>query len=175
MNQRHYTTCSPLTKAILLILVVLIAFAVYHIQLNRLEARAEETTTKAWVMIRPNDYVFLRQWPSRKATEAGFVDPGDMVEIDGKTKDGFAHVVYPTDAWIWAGYLVFEEPRTINEQYVVVSKTRLACRRWISGPTVQSKPYLVTGSTAYVYFEADNWCCTDRGFVRSEWLEADPQ
>jgi hypothetical protein len=155
--------------------VVVVAFAAYSIASEINRARAEGITTKAWVMCKPGDFVYLRQWASRKATEAGFMDPCDSVEIDGKTKDGFAHVVYPTDAWIWAGYLVFEKPKAVNEKHVVVSNSRLAARRWIDGPNVQSKPWLKNGSTAYVYYEADGWACTSRGFLRSEWLEADPQ
>ena len=175
MNHNYSTTFSPFGKALLLLLVVVVAFATYNITMEANRVRAESLTTKAWILCKPGDYINLRMAPSKKSQEVGRLDPGDDIEIDGRTKDGFAHIVRPFDAWVWAGYIVFDEPQLVNETYVVVAKSRVACRRWCDGPQVASRPWLINGSQVKVYYLTDKWACTARGFIKTEWLEVDPQ
>jgi len=150
------------TLRVILVAVIIAAGAI-------LTARSEDVTTPAWVICK--DYVVVRMWASRRATEVGQLDPCDPIEIDGKTKDGFAHIVAPMDGWIHAGYITFSEPQKIDETGVVVAKKRVAARRWCDGPQVDSRPWLICGSEVKVYYMSDDWACTSRGYVKSEWLE----
>ena len=35
--------------------------------------------------------------------------------------------------------------------------------------------WLVNGSTVEVFYTAEGWACTSRGYIKSEWLEVDPE
>ena len=168
MNHNQYTTSCAKRTVLVLLLVVAMA-AGYFTGDALFKARAEDVTTPAWVICK--DYVVVRMWASRRATEVGQLDPCDPIEIDGKTKDGFAHIVAPMDGWIHAGYITFSEPQKIDETGVVVAKKRVAARRWCDGPQVDSRPWLICGSEVKVYYMSDDWACTSRGYVKSEWLE----
>ena len=168
----HYTTKFPITKALTIILAVVVLFAVYSLQTEWLNAKAERTVTEAWILC--SDYINIRMWPSKKATSVGQLDPCDEIEVDGRTKDGFAHIVSPVDGWVHAGYITFSKPEAIGETYSVCAKKRVACRRWIDGPKVDRRPWLINGSEVQVLFMSDDWAVTSRGYVKSEWLEAAP-
>ena len=171
MNRNYYTTSSALTKVLALILVLVIALASYTVATEINRAHAETVTTNAWILCK--DYVMIRMWPSKRATEVGQLDPCDEIEIDGKTKDGFAHIVEPVDGWVWAGNIVFSEPEQIGSLAFVTAKNRLACRRWVDGPQVESRPWVINGSEVRVFYMCDEWAVTSRGYVRSEWLEVE--
>lgn len=172
MNRSYYTTSSPLTKVLTLILAVLLCVAAWNIETEINRVRAESVYAKQWIICK--DYVLIRQWASRKAPECGQLDPGDEIEIDGNTKDGFAHIVSPVDGWVWAGNIVDSRPEKVECMAFVTAKTRLAARRWVDGPQVDSKPWLINGSEIKVYWMNDEWAVTSRGYVRSEWLEMMP-
>ena len=172
MNRKHYTTYRPLTKVLTLILAVLVFVSSWLIATEVNRIHAESVYATEWVICK--DYVLIRQWPSRKAPECGQLDPCDDVEIDGKTKDGFAHIVSPVDGWIWAGNLVESKPEAVNLKGYVTAKNRVACRRWVDGPQaeINGKPsWLVNGSEVKIFYMSEEWACTSRGYIKSEWLE----
>ena len=70
--------------------------------------------------------------------------------------------------------MVTEEPVQVYEQYICVAKKRVACRKWIGGPQT-SMPWLKNGSDVDVFYMADGWAITSRGYIQSEWLEANPR
>ena len=175
---RNYTTskAKKQARALLILLAAAVLICGWHFGGQAVRARAEEeTTVTAWALCKPGTYVNIRLWPSKKATEVGYLDPCDKVECDGRVKDGFAHIVEPLDGWVYAGYLTFSEPKNVNSRYVVIAKKRVAARRWIDGPQMGTKPWLINGSEVTVYYMSADWAITSRGFVRSEWLEEDPQ
>lgn len=169
MHHKNYTTYRPLTKALSLILVAVALFAGYAIGTEINRVHAESVYATEYILCRT--YTNIRMWPSRSATEIGRLDPGDTVEIDGRTKDGWAHIVAPCDGWVHAGYLSASEPRKVDQTGVVVARNRVAARRWIDGPQVDEKPWLINGSEVTIYWMSDDWACTSRGFIQSEWLE----
>ena len=172
MNRNNYTTKCIINKALALILVFVVAVASYAIATEVNRVHAETVYATQWIICK--DYVIIRNWPSRGATEGGQLDPGDEIEIDGKTKDGFAHIVSPVDGWVWAGNIVSSQPEKVDCKAYVTANKRLYCRRWVDGPTVESKPYLINGSEVRVYWMNDEWAVTNRGYVKSEWLEMMP-
>ena len=140
-------------------------------------ARAAEKETTCWIMMKPDDWVILRMYASKKAREVGRLEAGDSFTTDGKTKNGFLHVLDrgECDCWVYAGYVVFEEPTEIMEQYIVCSNSRVACRRWMDGELVARHPWAINGSEMTVYYIADDCACTSRGYIKAEYLEVNPQ
>lgn len=178
MKLTTYSTTSmnkTQVRVITIVLAAMILICAWHVGGALVWARAEEeSTTTAWALCKPGTYVNIRLWPSKKAAEVGYLDPCDKVEVDGRVKDGFAHIVEPLDGWVYAGYLTFSEPKAVNANYIVVARKRVATRRWIDGPQMGTRPWLINGSELTVYYISEDWAITSRGFVRSEWLEEDP-
>ena len=171
MNRMYYNTNSALTKVLVIVLAAVLLFASYTVATEIDRARAEEITTTGYILCK--SYVLIRMAPSRKAPEIGQLDPAEPIEIDGKTKAGFAHIVEPCDGWVWAGYITFSEPKQVNVTATVTAPKRVACRKWCDGPTIDERPYLISGSEVKVYWISQDWAITNRGFVKTEWLEGD--
>ena len=173
-NTTNYSTTisSRRTRLITILIALVLAVIAFTGNYGAIQARAEETTTNAWALCKT--YINIRLWPSKEATAVGFLDPCDRVEVDGRTKNGFAHVTYPVDGWVYAGYLTFSEPKAVGETYTVVARRRVAARRWVDGPQMGTKPWLINGSEVTVLYMSDDWALTNRGYVKAEWLEAAP-
>lgn len=170
---RKYSTFFRARKALAILAALILAIGVFFTSYAGIRARAEETTAYAWALCKT--YINIRLWPSTEATAVGYLDPCDRVEVDGRTKSGFAHVVYPVDGWVYAGYLTFSEPQAVGEKYIVVAPRRVAARRWVDGPQMGTKPWLINGSEVTVLYMSEDWALTTRGYVKSEWLEVDPE
>ena len=162
---------------ILVIACAALFIAVFPAVRRAAEAKADGQLTTCWVMCRPGDYVNVRVSANRKSRQAGYLECGDSFLTDGYSRNGFIRVYSVgegSEAWIYSGYVVTEKPKAVFENYCCVSRGRVAVRRWISGPKVANTPWIVNGSTVTVFYEADGWAVTSRGFIRSEYLEADP-
>ena len=62
----------------------------------------------------------------------------------------------------------------VNLKGYVTAKNRVACRRWVDGPQaeINGKPsWLVNGSEVKIFYMSEEWACTSRGYIKSEWLE----
>jgi len=182
-STRYSTTSMRKTQVALVLLVAVILICVLHFGGRAVWARAEEENElQCWVMCRPaigdkpGDYVNLRLWASKDTSTCGFLEAGDTFHTDGKTKNGFVHVLDRGDAdcWIFAGYVVFEEPVVCLENYVCVSKGRVAIRKWIDGPQNPAHPWLRSGSEVFVYMISGDWAYTSKGFIQAKYLEAAP-
>lgn len=169
----YYTTHKHIRKPLIFLLALALAVTVFTANYHGIRARAEDSTTTAWALCK--SYINIRLWPSKEATAVGFLDPCDSVEVDGRTKNGFAHIVEPLDGWVYAGYLTFSEPKAVGETYTVVARRRVAARRWVDGPQMGTKPWLINGSEVQVLYMSEDWALTSRGYVKSEWLEVDPE
>lgn len=178
MKSTNYSTISNRkAQAAFVLLCAVILAAGWFIGGPAAWARAEEKEAVCWVMMKPGDWVNLRMTPSKKSTEVGRLFSGDRFTTDGKVKDGFVHVLDAgdCDCWVYAGYVVFEEPVEVMENYIVCSNGRVACRRWMDGELVARHPWAVNGSEITVFYTSDGWACTNRGYMRLEYLEVDPQ
>lgn len=151
-------------KVIALILLVVLAFTVDY--LLKPAVNAEEV---AYVFCA--DYVNVRQFPSKKGEEIGRFETGDVVHLDGKKRNGFLHCVdtgLESDGWIHAGFIVYDEPEHVNQKATVVSKGRLAARKYIGGKRTR---WLKPLSTVTVYYWSEDWAITNCGYVQSKHLE----
>lgn len=171
-NQKRRTGTVALCWVICaFIVLVIVAAAIFS-------AEAEEDTFDCWVMCAPCSQVNLRMKPNKESRAVGFLELGDSFRTDGKSKNGFIHVLNAgeCECWIYCGYVVAEEPEIIMENYVCEAKRRVACRRWVDGPQYKGRAgWLNNGSCVAVYAAAEGWAVTSRGYIRIEWLGADPQ
>lgn len=179
-SYKHYTTPNvKLARRILIILlaVVIVAGLAYLSALHDAQAAAENHLARCWVLCKPGSQVVVRRTPAKSAMEVGQLEVGDWFETDGVSSNGYIRtygIGEYGEGWIFAGYVATEEPVPVFDTYCCCAKNRVACRRWMNGPKTQN-PWLKNGSDVQVYHIAGEWACTARGYIRSEWLEADPQ
>ena len=158
----------------ILIDILLIAAVVLLIKaIARAEYEQDEDGTYiAYVICMPGDYLNIRPFPSTKHEATGWLEAGDMVYMDGRKKNGFVHCIgLSTEAgegWVYAGYLVSEKPELVNSKAVIVSKGRLAARKYVNGKRTR---WLKPMAKVTVYYRTDEWSLTNCGYVRSEYLE----
>lgn len=161
-----------------IVLLILIAAVVFVGAYCMATGRAEGKTITCWILCKQDDFVNIRTEPDKGSRACGFLEVGDDFQTDGKSRNGFIRVLdrgESAEAWIYAGYVVTEKPEEINQNYVVVAKNRVAARRWVDGPQVVGRPWLKNGSEVMVYYIAEGWALTNRGYIRAEWLEEDPK
>lgn len=154
---------------LLLIIAIIIAIVAGYKSLGF----AEEAYAKAYILCQPGDYINARYSASRKSEAVGRLESGDVIWLDGKTKNGYAHYVdchFETcDCWVYTGYIVFDEPVWKGGQKAVVASSgRLAARKNCTGDV---RKWLKSGSEVQVFWWSDEWCVTNYGFVKTEYLE----
>lgn len=158
---------------ILLIVAVVYGIVQLFAGLGISEAVTEEDDCEVrWVLC--SDFVYVRPTPNKKQEPLGWLEPGDMVYVDGNVKNGYAHVVglclESDDGWVHKGFLVEDEPEKMNRTATIVSKGRLAARKYVKGKRTR---WLKPMATVRVYWWSDEWVLTDCGYVQSKYLELD--
>ena len=135
-------------------------------------AFAETTEEAMYVICMPNDRVNIRLGPSRTSSSVGWLEAGDVVYYDGKTKNGYRHCtglgVEAGEGWVHKGYLVDEPVEYINQEATIVSKSRLAARKYVNGKRTR---WLKPGGVVKVYYWTNEWALTNCGYVQSAYLE----
>lgn len=161
----------------LLIELLLIAAIVWgaielYTSLGLGEARADEYHETMFVLC--DDYVNVRSSPSKRQEPIGRLEVGDSVTIDGRKKNGYVHCVDLTfeseEGWVFAGYLTEYKPEKIGRQATIVSKGRLAARKYVNGRRTR---WLKSGAKLKVRYWTEEWALTDCGYVQSKYLELD--
>lgn len=155
-----------------LLLIAAIIYACITVYNDFGFARADEALyTEAWVLCMPDNYVNMRMGPSRKSAECGWKSVGDRVYLDGKKKNGYLRCVDSfgeVEGWIHAGYIVYDEPEQLVQYATIVSRGRLAARKCVGGTRTR---WLKPLATVLVYYWSDEWCLTNCGYVKSQYLE----
>ena len=184
MNYNTNNTNRARKALIILICAVILAGIVYRVAYGAILEAMDGQTITCWILCQPNDpkdgghYVNARIAPSTNSEAVGYLENGYSFQTDAKNKNGFLRAYGIGEngmAWIYAGFVVTEEPEIINERYVCVSNGRVAIRRWMNGPRVAGTGWLTNGSNVYVYAIADGWAITNRGYIMAEYLEVDPE
>ena len=155
---------------ILLIAAVVWGAIALYTSLGLGEARAEEFYDTMYVLC--SDFVNVRMTPNKKMEPIGRLEAGDEVTVDGKKKNGYVHCVdmmlESCDGWVFAGYLTSDKPEKVNRKATVVSKGRLAARKYVNGKRTR---WLKPQSTLTVWYWTDEWALTNCGYVKTKYLE----
>jgi len=132
---------------------------------------ANAETTECWVICQPNSYVCIHGKPSKANDAFGGSMCGSRLETDGKQRNGFLHVVnVPAEestGWISTGYIVYDEPIIMNRTATVYCEGRLAVRKCVGGKIIK---WLKPGQQVTIVCYSNEWCLTDNGYVRTEFL-----
>ena len=176
---KYNTDKEKIARIILIIIaLLLIAGGVFRLARGWAERSAEERTVKVWILCKPGSRVIVRRTPEKNAQEVGSLEACDWFMTDAKSANGYIRafgIGEYGEGWVYCGNVVTEEPVAVFERYCCVAKKRAALRRWVDGPQVAGSPWLVNGSTVEVFYTAEGWACTSRGYIKSEWLEVDPE
>ena len=132
-----------------------------------------EDLTEVWIICQPDDYINVRMNPGKKSQIVGYAEVGDSILTDCTKKNGYMKcygIGEAGEGWIFAGYVVYDEPVEVNRMACSISKAKLAARKYIGGKV---RRWLKNLDEVMVYWMTDEWSVTSSGFVRTEYLELD--
>lgn len=178
MNKRRFRDTDTCKILILLLEIALITAFIYSVvwlyrSFGFADAFADEVWTyDGYVICMPDDYVNVRNSPNKNSSSIGILEPGDVVKLDGDEQNGYLHCVdlsfEQSDGWIHSGFVVYDRPEYKNERYTVIANKRLAARKYVNGRRTR---WLKPMTVVTVYYWTPEWSVTNRGYVRSEYLE----
>ena len=132
---------------------------------------AEDLTT-GYVICQPDDFVNIRKSPKKKSDIIGWFETGEEVFLDGKEKNGYLHIVNTglevNEGWVSSLHVVFDEPASVECIATIVSNGRLAARNGVDGKRTR---WLKPMASVKVHYWSNEWCVTNCGYIRSEYLE----
>lgn len=177
-NHRHYSIFDR--EKIVAFVVILAVVLVIGVAIGVTVCHGEEPLATCYAMCRPGSHVSVRMEPSKKSTETGFLDCGDSFQTDGESVNGWIRCYGAGEGgWVYSGYVVTEKPQKVGARFVCTANKQVACRKWMSGPKIDERPWLRHGQTVEVFVMADGWAVTSRGYIKSEFLdrywEEDPE
>jgi len=176
---KHHKNYSIFDKEKIVAFIALLAvILVAGIAIGVSVGRSEDAPVNVWVMCKPGSQVNVRLDATKNSSTVGYLDAGDSFLTDGESRNGYIRALgigEYGEGWVYVGYVVTEEPKEVFQNYVCVAKKRAACRRWIGGPQVDGRAaWLNNMDNVSVFYVADGWACTSRGYIQAEWLEANP-
>lgn len=134
----------------------------------------EEEFEIRYVVCTKGDRVDIRPFPNTKSEPCGWLEPGDIVYLDGRKRNGFLHCVGLNtemgEGWVHSGYVVFDKPEYINRTGVISARSKVKARKNVDGKRTR---WLKPGGTVKVWYWSDTWCVTDCGYVMSKYIELD--
>lgn len=123
-----------------------------------------------FIICKPGTTVNVREKPKMRSEVIAAKSFGDMVISDGEEKNGFVHVVglaaEVEDGWIYKGLLVQDKPVEVN-MLSQVYNGRVAARQYADGKIIR---WLKDGSEVRVFATSQEWCVTEYGFVKTDYL-----
>ena len=163
-------------RTALILIVAVACVAVYVLQTNWLTAAAEDHLATCWAMCKPGSHVTVRMEPSKSSPETGRLDCGDSFQTDGECIDGWVRCYgVGENGWVYSGYVATEPVQKIGQRYVCSSNSQVACRKWMSGPQIEGRPWIRNGETCEVFVTDGEWAVTSRGYIKIQYLDADPE
>lgn len=148
-----------------ILIILILIFAAFVFVILGSAARGEDL----YVLCKPGSVVNVRSGPGKDSAVLAWVECGQLVETD-RMENGFAHVVglasEEPEGWIYAGYLVDDEPR-IETYTAEVWEGPVISRKSVNG---RQKCVLADGKTVTVYARTHVWAITSRGYVMCDWL-----
>ena len=127
---------------------------------------------QVFIFCNPKTSVNVRKSPKKGSPGTGRLDFGDPVMTDGREKNGYLHVYGVTengDGWIFAGYVVEDQPVRMEKARATVAATgRVMSRRWVGG---KKNGWLEVGDDVKVIGWSEEWAITNKGYIRTKYLE----
>lgn len=126
---------------------------------------------KVFILCNPESHVNVREKPKNSSAKTGWIMFGDSVLTDGKTKNGYLHVLCITEngeGWIKAGYAIQDQPVKVSARAAVCASGRVMSYRNAGKNKLGWVPLLAEMA---VYALSDEWAVTSRGYIRREYLE----
>ena len=158
-------------KSLIVILIFLIAALLLIVSLID-SASADEK----FILCRPRTEINVRACPKWGGENIGHLYFGDSVELDGKVRNGFAHIVglsfESMEGWIYQGLLVDTPPVVFECKDQIISDGRVAARQYIGG---KRNKWLRSGKEVVVYAISEEWSITDQGYVQTKYLSVNYQ
>ncbi len=134
-------------------------------------AGAEDETKYILCNPRTDNHVAIRRSPRKGAEETGRLDCGDWFITDGKTRNGYIHLIGLTEdgeGWVHLGYVVDDKPVIEKCNATISGSGRVKARRYING---KKNCWLAIGDDVKIYARSEEWAVTSKGYVRTEYLE----
>lgn len=160
---------NDVVKRIVILLLLIYAFISFINTSNF--AFADEN--EYYIICKPEGEVNVREKPKLKSPIVGCLFFGDLVETDGKEKNGFVHVINlnaETDTgWIYGGLLVRDKPIVSPGHAQVFKAERVALRKYATRDS-KVKKWLKEGENVMVLAISEEWCVTEDGYVMTEFL-----
>lgn len=148
--------------------ILLIVLGILYIAMDTGMAESQY----CWVMCSPDSYVCVREKPRKTSDGFGGATLGTRLETDGKTKNGFLHVINvpaeETEGWVSLQHVVYDEPVQMKQAALVVSNGKLAARKGINGKV---KTWLQPMTEVTILIYSKEWCLTNYGYCMTEFLE----
>lgn len=127
---------------------------------------------KVFIICNPKTPVIVRKTPRKGAEETGRLDFGDDVLTDGRKKNGYLHIIGVTEVgegWIFAGNTVTDQPVKLTGARANIAATgRVMTYRWING---KRNGWVQVCEEVKVYAISEEWAVTNRGYIRTKYLE----
>ncbi|MBP5727102.1 MAG: hypothetical protein J6Y48_08530 [Clostridia bacterium] len=170
MRSKHYSIFDR-EKIVAFIVILAVIFAI-GIAIGATVCHGEEPLATCYAMCKPGSRISVRMEPRKTAIETGFLECGDSFQTDGESVDGWIRCIgIGEGGWVYSGYVVTEKPQKIGEKYECTANKQVACRKWMSGPQIEERPWMKRGQICEVFVMADGWAVTSRGYIKSEYLE----
>ena len=132
-------------------------------------AKAEKELEEVWIFCQPDSFVYVRMFPKKDAPDIGRLELGESTWTDCETRNGYLHIYghFECDGWVHVGF-VSRLPVTVTKTGAeVLSKGRVACRRYINGTR---RKWLKNGFKLTVYAYSEEWSITSEGFIKTKFL-----
>ena len=158
-------------KTVIVVIVEAVLLAVIALAVMDAYQYAFADEDGYYVICDPGSYVNARNSPKKTSEVVGRLECGDYVRTDGKTRNGYVHIIdcsfEQPEAWVSVHYVVTDQPHIGEWHTVVMGEGRVAARRNVDGKRLR---WLKPGTGITIYVLSKEWCITNRGFVRSAFL-----
>ena len=121
--------------------------------------------------------VNVRANPSSKAKIEGYLEFGWDVQVTDSKKDSSGTLWYRIEGttelgygWVCSMYLVPSKPERVDMIATVDANGRVATYKRING---ERKGWVSPGTEVNVTIYTADWCHTDKGWIRTEYLQID--
>ena len=156
-------------KGVLLILILISIFAVLLFS----DAVADDEVY--YVICKPGSEVNVRARPELHSPIAGTKYFGDAVIVD-REKNGFAHITNLfseySDGWIYKGLLTEDKPVEVYQEAQIMADGIVFGRKYCGGKIIHK---LKDGTVVIVYAVGKEWCVTNKGYIKTEFLTINEQ